>query len=562
MGKDKNWGRINMVNQYRMRNREFERLANVGRGTNNGPPTPSNNPLDDGEDNDLMEAADAMDVDPNTGGTETVDKNNIGKGTAIQSGAPALWHIPIKSITIPYRHRQEFRMRNRLAGEWQDGKLWGSGTINPQQHILRYLITDEHCLPSHVLGFYMTKYEIGDLYNPRYRTWNIKKAGFSIEQVQVLPNTLVGTTDLKYAAPLGIQPLAYLPAAHSREYPLWQLNKDDQTATVPNFNPRDGYDGLVNMARAKEDRGNALALMRGYVTRYGAGNVRPECEVQFQGGFNYRLKRDWDIIPITNLYGHYHSNNCWNQSFPIIPPADNPQSTYDKLYYNFGTHNTSARIKQMGAQADNYATGIVSDTRGTVVFNAPAMPLLQTNELMMMPVGPMYNGHLKSSDSLGNPRVTQGHNMPFCVAMQNIPDPDGKPFDYTTTFTIESELIVEYDLDHTGGNGEGVFLVDDYQIYPRVLYGQAHHAYGDGGPMGTFKVHNGPDRYTSMGNIGPSAYGNTGGPTLEDTPFDDLLRKVDVIKNAGFVTQAGPNEELEIPTRRVTRSMTKQNCNV
>lgn len=545
---NKNWGAIRRINSARAARKS---LAGIPKRPALQSPEEVDLVSDEGMDDGMQirtddgEVMDTGEAEPGPEGMG-VGGGGEGKGTAIQDGMSILRHIPVKSVTICYEHRQIWKMRNRLAGEWINTPLAGGTSVVANQLAYRSIMTDEHVIPSHTLGFYLTPYEMMDFYHPRWRTFKLHDAGFQIEQVQVLPNVLQGTTDLRYAAPLGINPYGYVRGPASREYPLWNIVPDDQDGSVPGnrtFFAQQLAGFEDNAGRAKEDGGNAYALQLGYVTRYGAsGDGFPPTQttlVQFSGTKNYRLNRDWDIRPVTNFAGYTHKTPTWSKSIPM--PRANKEDTFafGQVTYNNMTHVAGGSTQKFENDSNQYGrSGQLSDVRGMAASYAERN--FMTQDMMNhFPVGPMWNSALTQGNSNdGLPGQQAGKMMPFCMKMQNVPSPDGQLYDYTTTITLRSKICCTFDLDHTGGNSISVPNMDSVLL--AQASGVAIHSYGGGAIQGFLFTNHNNAAYAAAWSNNATVRGSLEAPPQSDTVLlQGLMNSRATIRDIGVQKVVG-----------------------
>lgn len=557
----KNWGMIRKINLAKRSRKESPRQVEAD--------PPAETETEEVDPHEPMEEVDPEDFEAQGGG-------GVGKGTAIQDGVSFMRHIPLRKHTFIYEHRQEWKMRNRIATPWTVQNLITAGTDPVQPAIsLRNIITDEHCIPSHVMDFYMTRYEMLDFRNPRWRTFQIHEAGFEIEHVQVVPNVVQGGTDLRYAAPMGINPLAYCSGTKSREFPFYMLQVDPQTGVPPQVTDpiTTQLPGFAdNIARSKEDSANAYAIQRGYflmANNASGTTVGLSTIPQFEGTYNYRLKRDWDIMPVTDLVGYKHMNKTWTSSFPM-PASQQIGNLVHNFAYNEGVHDISTNLLARPTSTDTgnvyRRAGAFADVRDRP--SAPDRIFMTDNVLGMFPVGPLWNNVYKQvSSANGSVIPGKGDNMPWCFAQQNVLDPEGLPFDYTTRMTLVSKLVITYDTDHTAGNSNAnASVLNPGTTFAWPSYdGVAHHFYGQGALSGILNIN---DQNLAQGAKSPvfnnylKMFGTNVDLNLSNSVGNanirnNMLNQTEVVRDVVI----GDNLVPVVPTRVMTRSMTKKQCN-
>lgn len=513
----KNWAQIRAINNAR------KRSAAAAPGPSR-PAQPQGQPeeitLSDEEMSNVQEPMATED-----GGQDPKSVGGEGKGTAIQEGMPIMPYIPIRSVTIEYEHRQLWQFRNRFCGG-RVNTLLGTNSTTLYNTYVSSMVSDEHSLPGQLMGFYLTPYEMEDFTHERFRTWSIDHAGFEIEQVQVLPNTLIGGTDLHYAAPMGINPLCYIPGSKSREYPYYTFGMDAQDGTCPapvaiGTSPA-GADVVNNLMLAKEGVANGMTYQPAYISKSVIGTTNaPNAEtiIGFQDDKNIRLLRDYNTMPVTQLAGHKCHFHTWKGKQPMMdfrnrPPYHNAGGPFYDEYTHQETSNQITATRATTQSNDIAASKVLADVRQRYGGGAAHMYMTRNN-FATFPVGEMWNNNYHEINGYNQVmRDNNGSNMPFMFKQQDLVAADGKIFDYTTTLTLRSKMVVTFEMDHTGGNG-------NINPFNNAInnWGTAHHLYGDGGILGQH-VQSGSNAIGSLTNT--SLIGGATPPPLTD--YTDLAR--------------------------------------
>ena len=293
---------------------------------------------------------------------------------------------------------------------------------------------------------------------------------------------------------------------------------------------------------------DGMAYQPGYITKgnQGAADDIEQTRLMFTGN-NIRLYRDYNIMPVTQLAGHKVHHKTWKAKFPTLEVGNPAYFNAKGPYYDDMTHQETSNQRVYDS---NGANGIVVDVRKR--YGGAPVHTSMPNKLQasLFPVGEMWNNVFQEIDGT-NQSMQENHdkNMPFMFKQQDLPAADGKIFDYTTTITLESCCVIEYELDHTGGNPQGA-------ITSTRQAGMAHHLYGSGGLAGFLRTASG-SAYPSLSNAvlikGTTA--NTEDAQRLNAPFG----LNEVILNTGLVTPtiAEGDKGLEM-TGYMTRSKTKK----
>lgn len=529
-----------MINKYRKINRTEKDMAN--------------NEVEEMDEENNEEEAQTL------GGSGS----NAGTGQGMQLSSPMVKIRPNNKVTITYTQRHVYNFRNGEGGKWQQRTETLRTGTNKGGFVNTHAIwTDYLCIPSHVLGFYLSPFELSDLVNPRYRTWTIHNADFEIKAVLVKPNTQIGGSDLKWQNINSPTPLMMVPKMGGVRYPYWAMGSQ------PNFGPGAGDTDPDIIGRgfdfAHLDALPAYRMGFGYEAwdPYIAPDPPTSTANQLfpsQTRQAFAL-RDLDIRPASEWTGYKHHNQVW--------PGSNQMLTDCELIFNTEdpSGNTSFSLiypptHQVGLglmRATDRRTTCKADIRQKY-FGAPVQhfhagtsttALSRRVTLQNFPVGGLWNGQYHQNFGPNNTMDGRDqHNMPFCIRTEDIVNPDGVVADYTVQMYIDSHCTITYDMEVAGG----------YQIYTPSLAEarHGHHMYGKSGWS--------MDPYGSNYFLGTDYYGFRTATNWVNT-FDEndtdvttwhgrQLHQCEAILNTELYTP--PKSDL-FTSRVQTRSMAKKN---
>lgn len=515
--KRKDWGRIQMINRYHLRNK-------VARAN-------------EMQDDDVQVVEDEQMDDTEEAAPNAMGGGNPGTGQGMQLTKHMGAFHSTRDVVITYRQRHQYQFRNGGSGIWQNVNIAGNTTAPGVWYItMNYQWTDFHAIPSHIIGFYMTPQEMYDFVNPRHRTFEILSAGFDIKSVQVHPNTQIGGTDLRWQNINPPAPLLGVPHVNGKDYPYYALGSQ------PSYGP-----GAEDVAPNPVEVINFSFGGRQTALRLGVGYEQFENTDLVHFSRNTYSHRDIEYRPAPEWVGYRHKQRVWrgkNQNLAGITIA-NRGATFAGLTYHEPTHQTGVGYINVPS------TDQECMTKADVRSKADAAPIndirSKTNRTMptsydigMWPVGPMPNNFYHQNfgpDSTMDGR--DGSNMPFRIRTEDIANPDNNPADYTITMYLDTEMKVKYSLDHIGGQYpyqiESSSQTDPFGP-PNVMLRKAHHMYGNGGWS-----HNHYRRvatpfpsvlmYSTMCNFPFAQTGSATAPTLQEHVF----KTSEAILNLGFV---------------------------
>lgn len=463
-----------MVNQYRLRNKVAERReANQAMAGDDEVEVMEDETQDDS-------AAAGNDIQGMAGG-------NPGTGQGMQLTQHLGAFNSDRSVTITYRQRHQFRLRNGEPGTWKTFNLIPEQTGNAYTLNLKYQWTDFQAIPTHIIGFYMTPQEQWDMINPRHRTWEILKAGWTIKHVAVYPNTQVGGTDLRWQNINPPAPLLGTPMTAGIDYPYYVMGQQ------PSYGPGAGDTDPNAFQHIVFSYGSPTAPLR-WGVGYEVHNT--DEELMFNQDNVAYLNRDIMYKPAPEWVGYHYEQPTWkgkHQNFMGIS-INNNNALWSGLVMHEPTHQSGLGYTSIPSANVNGEHVVKADVRSKSsgcpindIRTNRSREYPGTNDIQAWPVGPMPNNYYHSNygpDATMNGR--DGSNLPFRVKMDDIPNPDGKVTDYTISMYIDTEMTVRYDLYHLGGTykyDRNDFVNEVYPPFGSInnVIKRGHHMYGQGG---------------------------------------------------------------------------------
>ena len=395
---------------------------------------------------------------------------NAGTGQGMQLTTSMPMFNGTDKIQITYEHRHGYNFRNGGSGAWKNWIF--DPTAANSSPAYRYIWTDYLAIPSHMLGFYMTPFELYDFLNPRYRTWRIKNCGFRIESIQVKPNTQIGGTDLKWQNINPPAPLMGVPMVNGRNYPYWMMYEQDNYGPGAEDTDPECPTGLQF---ANEVNRPPYRMGFAYEAVKPAGSDTIPAQQSFTANDTPYSQRDLMYKAAPEWVGYTHQCKPWRGAHQscAFPTQNYKNANGVFAIYDAGTHQTGIAALQSSPGESVSKTDVRSHANGTPInaiidYDSVTTPVFN---LQHFPVGPLHNGYYH--EIWGNDETQDGrdgHNMPFMIRTEDIPNPDGEVADYTVTIYFKSFITVEYSMSHLGGFNS-----------PSTANPMAHHFRGKGG---------------------------------------------------------------------------------
>lgn len=400
-----------------------------------------------------------------------------GSGATVQNQSPLFPALSQKSVVMTYSNRSCFRTRNFTSTPWTSA----ANTTNDS--VTRWAINSDYvAIPSHTLGMYMTGYELHDLVYDRFRTWCIKEASFEIEGIQVFQNTQLGGTDLRWGTFLGVDPQIYIPRCNGKMWPSWWMREAPAGPGGADTFPGTVYAGRTHQQNAKNDIAPMAAMSFMYI-----GDVHLGATVHDGGSGNVGAAgqafglRDTDIMAVTNLKGYRHSHMVWPGCLPNMGQVirRNQHASSNTTHYNGNTHEMLRGTFTPNSFRTSVEHKRQSAPKGVWSHDNAGLNPARLDLLKNIPVGSLWNHSMHTITGKDGTMIPgESDNMPFMFRLQDINDPDNKPQDYTVVIFVRSNLVIEYNTDHIGGNnvpagdGTGAAILANFGKYAHSMYGK------------------------------------------------------------------------------------------